>query len=112
MAAFLMQGGVGMVNFNSSHSFAPCGLCQGTDHPTTNCPLSFEEEPLYEEANAVSGNYGPNNNPYSNTYNPGWRNHPNFSWRNNQPLLGQGSGQPQYQNFQNNTNRGYGNRQF
>ncbi|KAJ9178593.1 hypothetical protein P3X46_010467 [Hevea brasiliensis] len=28
------------------------------------------------------------NNPYSNTYNPGWRNHPNFSWSNqqNQPI--------------------------
>src|SRR5262249_48233221 len=24
----------------------------------------------------------PHNNPYSNTYNPGWRNHPNFSWSN------------------------------
>ena len=23
------------------------------------------------------------NNPYSNTYNPWWRNHPNFSWSNN-----------------------------
>ena len=23
------------------------------------------------------------NNPYSNTYNPRWRNHPNFSWSNN-----------------------------
>jgi hypothetical protein len=22
------------------------------------------------------------NNPYSNTYNPGWKNHPNFSYRN------------------------------
>ena len=22
-------------------------------------------------------------NPYSNTYNPGWRDHPNFSYRNN-----------------------------
>ena len=21
-------------------------------------------------------------NPFSNTYNPGWRNHPNFSWSN------------------------------
>ncbi len=28
------------------------------------------------------------NNPYSNTYNPGWSNHPNFSWSNlqNQPM--------------------------
>ncbi|CAB4308768.1 unnamed protein product [Prunus armeniaca] len=24
-----------------------------------------------------------NNDPYSNTYNPGWRNHPNFKWSNN-----------------------------
>ena len=31
------------------------------------------------------GNPGrPQNNPYSNTYNPGWRNHPNFSWSNPQ----------------------------
>ena len=88
MVAYSMQGGVGMVNSNSPYYFASCGLCQGTDHPTTNCPLSFEEGPMNEEANAVSGNYGANNNPYSNTYNPGWRNHPNFSWRNNQPQLG------------------------
>ena len=24
------------------------------------------------------------NNPYSNTYNPGWKNHPNFSWKDQQ----------------------------
>jgi hypothetical protein len=24
----------------------------------------------------------PNNNPYLQTYNPSWRNHPNFSWKN------------------------------
>ncbi|KAK8690650.1 hypothetical protein V6N13_074181 [Hibiscus sabdariffa] len=29
------------------------------------------------------GNYNRSeNNPYSNTYNPGWRQHPNFSWSN------------------------------
>lgn len=26
-------------------------------------------------------------NPYSNTYNPGWRNHPNFSYKNNNALF-------------------------
>ena len=26
------------------------------------------------------------NNPYSNTYNPGCRNHPNFSWSNNNKI--------------------------
>ncbi|XP_027169924.1 uncharacterized protein LOC113769792 [Coffea eugenioides] len=25
-------------------------------------------------------NHPPQNNPYSSTYNPGWRNHPNFGW--------------------------------
>jgi hypothetical protein len=43
------------------------------------CPLSADQE----QANYV-GQYLPKNNPYSNTYNLGWRNHPNFLWSNNQ----------------------------
>jgi hypothetical protein len=45
---------------------------------------------LFEDcsANPVSanyvGNFIKNNNPYSNTYNPGWKDHPNFSWVNAQ----------------------------
>ncbi|KAI4347750.1 hypothetical protein L6164_008533 [Bauhinia variegata] len=42
-----------------------------------------------EEA-AEEVNYVGNNNPYSNTYNPGWRNHSNFSWKN------QGQGNPPF----------------
>nr|GMD14739.1 Integrase, catalytic core [Ipomoea batatas] len=41
-------------------------------------------QPSYEEANYMGSNTGrqpPRNDPYSHTYNPGWRNHPNFSWR-------------------------------
>ncbi|KAI5338678.1 hypothetical protein L3X38_017950 [Prunus dulcis] len=37
---------------------------------------SFAEHML-EEANALQAR-NPQNDPYSNTYNPGWRNHPNF----------------------------------
>ncbi|XP_042436838.1 uncharacterized protein LOC122022786 [Zingiber officinale] len=37
------------------------------------------------------------NNLYSNTYNPGWRNHPNFSYRNNQD---QGAAHQVYQHGQ------------
>ena len=43
------------------------------------------------------------NNPYSNTYNPGWKNHPNFSWKDqkgNVPQQGQGQYQTQYQQQQ------------
>ncbi|KAL5560543.1 hypothetical protein UlMin_036754 [Ulmus minor] len=36
------------------------------------------------QANYVSNFQRPQHNPYSNTYNPGWRNHPNLSWGNNQ----------------------------
>jgi hypothetical protein len=32
-----------------------------------------------EQVNATVSRLG--NHPYSNSYNPGWRNHPNFSWR-------------------------------
>ncbi|XP_057443914.1 uncharacterized protein LOC130736080 [Lotus japonicus] len=39
---------------------------------------SVEDADFDEEVKAM-GN--PQNNPYSNTYNPGWRNNPNFSWR-------------------------------
>ncbi|KAJ9159719.1 hypothetical protein P3X46_025198 [Hevea brasiliensis] len=43
-------------------------------------------EPSSEQMNYVNngGNFNQRqpNNPYSNTYNPGWRNHPNFSWSN------------------------------
>ncbi|KAG9450483.1 hypothetical protein H6P81_010448 [Aristolochia fimbriata] len=35
-----------------------------------------------DQANYVS-NFRRSNDPYNNTYNSGWRNHPNFSWSNN-----------------------------
>ncbi|XP_015382752.1 uncharacterized protein LOC107175648 [Citrus sinensis] len=61
-----------------------CVYC-GEEHEFDNCP-----------GNPVSvnymGNYNrqPQNNPYSNTYNPGWKQHPNFSLSNqnqNAPAL-------------------------
>ena len=39
-----------------------------------------------EQANYV-GNQNHQNDPFSNTYNLGWRNHPNLSWRNNQNMF-------------------------
>src|SRR5215471_9897090 len=46
----------------------------------------------------------PQNNPYSNTYNLGWRNHPNFSWSNQQnprpPLPGYNQTHPPQQQQQ------------
>ena len=56
--------------------------------PQIACP-SLQVDPN-AEVNVVGG-YGaprPRNDPYSNNYNPGWRDHPNFRWRdqaNQQP---------------------------
>ena len=61
-----------------------CVYC-GEDHDFDNCP-----------GNPASVNYMGNfnrqsqNNPYSNTYNPGWKQHLNFTWSNqnrNAPAL-------------------------
>ncbi|XP_031096917.1 uncharacterized protein LOC116001167 [Ipomoea triloba] len=59
-----------------------CGICAATGHQTDMCPtLQYD---YCEQANAVGGFPGQpqrNYDPYSNTYNPGWRDHPNFSYK-------------------------------
>ncbi|XP_026396815.1 uncharacterized protein LOC113291504 [Papaver somniferum] len=56
-----------------------CAACNSSDHLVDICPeiLAFQESRL-EQANALY--HKQENNPYSHTYNPGWRNHRNFSW--------------------------------
>ncbi|KAL2471831.1 uncharacterized protein Adt_39967 [Abeliophyllum distichum] len=50
-------------------------------HITSECPiLSLQPEPV----DYIQGGQHQQNNPYFNTYNLGWRNHPIFSWRDNQ----------------------------
>ena len=58
---------------------------RGEEHDFDNCPRNPTS------VNYV-GNFNrqPQNNPYSNTYNLGWKQHPNFSWSNqnrNAPAL-------------------------
>ncbi|KAL4386655.1 hypothetical protein GQ457_09G019260 [Hibiscus cannabinus] len=68
-----------------------CNHCEGNHH-ANDCPV------MHEQASYL-GNYNRNsNNPYSNTYNPGWRQHPNFSWNN------QGGTNASSSNRQQNTN--------
>ncbi|KAF7841481.1 uncharacterized protein G2W53_003779 [Senna tora] len=49
-------------------------------HCATDCP-SASSYPEYMEEHVDATQGFKQENPYSNTYNPGWRNHPNFSWR-------------------------------
>src|SRR3954463_984888 len=54
-----------------------CEICNGP-HQTVYCfatPQQIEEIKFLKQ-----------NNPYSNTYNPGWKNHPNFSWKDQQQV--------------------------
>lgn len=63
-------------NVNSVSDFSPvlsCDLCGGT-HNSSDCMQT-------EQAQFVGNFNRQQNNPYSQTYNPGWRNHPNFSWK-------------------------------
>jgi hypothetical protein len=52
------------------------------------------KEGSVEQANMLNNNFRLQNNPYSNTYNSGWKNHPNFSWRNEQGQPNQNQNHP------------------
>ena len=58
------------------------GLSQQIASLTTTKSTEPHDHDLYSnQANATGVMRKPlNYNPYSNTYNPGWRDHPNFSW--------------------------------
>ncbi|XP_050898002.1 uncharacterized protein LOC127104905 [Lathyrus oleraceus] len=64
-----------------------CEICGGP-HLTAYCVATAQQ---IEEIKFLR-----QNNPYSNTYNPGWKNHPNFSWKDQQ---GNVQNQPQQQQF-------------
>lgn len=74
----------------NSTNFPPsegCSLCGNQMHKAQNCPsLSSFTESSMEQVNAFNDFRKQSGGPFSETYNPGWRNHPNFSWRENQPV--------------------------
>ncbi|KAA3460475.1 Retrotransposon gag protein [Gossypium australe] len=84
-------------------------LCSSQAHPVMQCDAGgtvanpdyppYQPEAENEQMNYIGNNFRSNNNPYSNTYNPDWRNHPNFSW-GGQGNQGNQRQQPP-QNFQN-----------
>ncbi|KAL5827957.1 hypothetical protein ACOSQ3_019799 [Xanthoceras sorbifolium] len=59
-----------------------CFVCGGVDHLAQVCPTLSEMRGVYDEQCNSLRTYRKPFSPYSNTYNPGWRNHPNFSWKN------------------------------
>jgi len=74
------------ININAMNSTAPspCEICGSIEHTILHCQVGspFSYDP--NKVNYVKNfNPRPTNDPYFNTYNRGWKNHPNFSYRSN-----------------------------
>ena len=69
-----------------------CGICSKNGHPTDSCPTLYKEGNneqvnvvgIFQDQNGFQRKY----DPFSNTYNSGWRDHPNFSYGWNQEIVG------------------------
>ncbi|KAI4297463.1 hypothetical protein L6164_037352 [Bauhinia variegata] len=58
-----------------------CDFCGG-NHSSGECPRNMFGQSSQEQLNYLGNPPRPQNDPFSNTYNLGWRNHPNISWGN------------------------------
>lgn len=63
-----------------------CEMC-GANHASSSYPLLASSSGSTEQLAYAQNFQRPGYNPYAQTYNPGWRNHPNFSYGNNQNVL-------------------------
>ena len=61
-----------------------CIICDDPTHSTINCPNLPQVKGAIqiEQANALNYQRKSFNSPNSETYNPGWSKHLNFSWKN------------------------------
>ena len=58
----------------------PCFISQSTEHQGEHCLIVHSVRDMMAEHDNVVGQYKPpTTDPYGNTYNPNWRNHPNLS---------------------------------
>ena len=77
----VLAGNISKPSTSTPPSLA-CQICLNPAHTAPDCPVSTQYPEFCEDqVNAVT-NFRPRNDPYAPTYNPGWRNHPNFSWNN------------------------------
>jgi hypothetical protein len=77
------------VNAANTFPAESCSICASPMHQAQNCP-SMTVFAEMEQVNAFNNFQKLSSGPYFETYNPGWRNHPNFSWKQNQRTTNQG----------------------
>ncbi|GJX22901.1 putative nucleotidyltransferase, ribonuclease H [Tanacetum coccineum] len=80
----------------SQVSHDACSMCGDPGHSVNNC--QNWGAPSNEEVNGVYGNR-PRNDPFSESYNPGWRNHPNFRWKDDDNYNRHNNTQQQYHGY-------------
>jgi len=93
------------LNVNVVNSCAPspfCDRCCSLDHVTENCHVGNSLAPSPVEHLAYVNNFQPrsNHDPYSNSYNPSWKQHPNFSYRTSLLPFAQANARPTPLGFQ------------
>ena len=76
------------MSINALSSMAPmnnhvCEVCGVQGHFGNECSYNVQNSQNFQMEQAHVFQQRQQYNPYSNTYNPGWRDHPNFSYRNN-----------------------------
>ncbi|MED6188755.1 hypothetical protein PIB30_088912 [Stylosanthes scabra] len=55
-----------------------CGLCHGVPHENHHCCLIREDQPMGQANYMGNQQRQPYHDPNANTYNLGWKNHPNL----------------------------------
>ena len=77
-----------------------CMICSSTEHLPTGCPSAFQFPDLVEDyVNAAQSFTQPRNNPFSNNYNLGWKDHLNFGWRQQNPGQMMSAPRPNFQSY-------------
>ena len=93
-----------------------CELCSGP-HDTRDC-MELPEQAFVDYASSRTDGAGdkwytfkPEPNPYGDSYNPSWKNHPNLRWKQNQNAQQTNSSNPpnRFQSSGSNSNRTFNN---
>jgi hypothetical protein len=72
------------INVANNFTVDSYSICASPVHLAQNCPsIPVFSEYSMEQMNSFNDYQKQSNGPYSETYNLGWRNHPNFSWKQN-----------------------------
>jgi len=87
---------------NSCAPSPPCDRCGSHDHVTESCQVGNPFAPSPSKHVAYVNNFQPrpNHDPYSNSYNPGWKQNPDFSYRTKPLPFSQANARPTPPGFQ------------